>query len=121
MRLATAAERAVWILAKPIEVPGKFLLQDKFPLCHWGLLLSGLEASELMTQWYQWRKLGQLPAESWGTLIELCRMPGNLNKYRVVNAFGNTEISGKWKRCAIAYCGESHLSDAELSTHGSPL
>lgn len=59
-------KRSVYILARPIKKAGqlRFLSEGKFPLCHWGLLISPYNRRQLLHHI-------QKGTQSWGMIFEI--------------------------------------------------
>jgi hypothetical protein len=112
-------KRSVYIIARPTTVAGALssLSQGKFPLCHWGLLVTRHSESELKTQCLLLNIDDNL--ESWGTLFELIRTEKG-NKPQIKD-FGPTELLSQWGYACIAYVGKTKSSDYALSAHGTAL
>ena len=123
--------RHVYVLARPIKVAGVFsvLSHGKFPLCHWGVLLSELE--DLATMWCCFPGDGQprprpenvhgmeTTPKVWGSLFELYRDPTtNQNKPHVVYNFGHSELHREWQFLALFKVGTAKIRDDELYEKG---
>jgi len=112
--------RSVYIIARPTSVAGGLssLSQGKFPLCHWGLLLSPYNEIELRTQCLM-LNIDENLETSWGTLFELRRTKDGTNEPQITK-FGPMELLNAWNYACIAYVGKTKVSDytASVRAHG---
>jgi hypothetical protein len=99
-------------MARPIHAAGVFspLSEGKFPLCHWGVLVSD---EKNLHQWLSERdNVVWNTTKSWGTLIELYRDPlTNLNKPHIVLDFGHFELRKEWRMFALRLVGSTYGDD----------
>src|SRR5277367_6541797 len=116
------AQRSVYIIARPLQAAGRLSIfsDGKFPVCHWGLLVTRRSREEVLSQWMRYCETtdpSYLPP--WGTMIELNRLPDNTNIYNVSTDFGLKDwyaICGP--SISIMYVGETEFSDANLTAKG---
>ena len=110
-------------MARPLESAGpfSFLSEGKFPLCHWGILISNYKKVDLEVLWIN-RKAMNSPKTlqlSWGTLFELFRIPeSNINKPHVIEEFGLRNLVNEWSLASIVYVGETFFEDKALEQRG---
>jgi hypothetical protein len=125
--------RHIYLLARPIQAAGVFsiLSHGKFPLCHWGVLLS--ELRDLEKDYYREYSGSYLSISNrsvdwasrvtplkWGSLFELCRDPlTNQNKAHVVYNFGHTHLQDDWKSFCLRKIGVTTYHDGEIFAEGS--
>src|ERR1700735_5432124 len=106
-------KRSVYIVARPTTIAGNLssLSQGKFPLCHWGLLVSAHTETELKTQclMLNFADNDTSALERWGTLFELIRTE-NGNKPQI-KEFGPGDLLREWGHACIAYVGKTKSSD----------
>ncbi len=128
--------RHIYVLARPIQAAGIFsiLSQGKFPLCHWGVLLSELRNLErgdyspfpsfsggyLSTSTSSVDLASRVTPLKWGSLFELQRDPlTNQNKAHVVYDFGHTDLHYDWKFLSLRKIGATAYHDDEIVARGS--
>jgi hypothetical protein len=115
-------KRSVYIIARPTTIAGHLssLSQGKFPLCHWGLLVSTHSESDLQTRCTMLNLVDDTTAlEGWGTLFELIRTEAG-NKPQI-KEFGPGDLLREWGHACIAYVGKTKSSDHSLSMEGISL
>ena len=112
--------RSVYIVAKPLRSAGQLasLSEGKFPLCHWGLLVSPYNARELH-RYIQYRSKNGCGCGDWGTLFEIVRIEGR-HEVNKVEHFGSNLLP-EWSCFCIAYVGVTQLPDRRIFDHGIPL
>jgi hypothetical protein len=113
--------RFVFIIARPLTIAGGafyFLSEGKAPLCHWGLLVTVHNPSVIKAQWDAFIE-GNDPSalKPWGTLFELCRLPGNKISHHKLTNFSLKEWL-TWGAISYAYVGRTGVSDEVLSAQG---
>jgi hypothetical protein len=54
-------------------------------------------------------------------MIELVRLPGNINSHNLTHDFGLEQWDHEWKYVAIQYVGDTYVSDGELATEASKI
>lgn len=54
-------------------------------------------------------------------MIELVRLPGNINSHNLIHDFGLEQWDDEWKYVAIRYVGDTYVSDGELATEASKI
>jgi hypothetical protein len=105
--------RSVYILARPIKKAGQlgFLSEGKFPLCHWGLLVSPYNQREMQDHIRQ-------GTQSWGTIFEISL---SLRGTHIPNihTYSARTFSGDWQYACIAYVGETYLPNYRIFTFKS--
>jgi hypothetical protein len=118
-----ANRRYVYIVSKPVHVPGfAFLSDSKFPLCHWGVVLSQYDEDRLKEFFSQQstNPLYKLPLL--GTLFELKRPNGPTTwQLNIDDKFGvaiGSAIGSEWSRMSISYLGETNSSDDQIKSCG---
>jgi hypothetical protein len=115
-------KRSVYIIARPLKAAGPLSVcsDGKFPVCHWGLLVTSRSREEVIVQWRKYCETtdpSHLPP--WGTMIELSRLPDNTNVYNVSTDFGLHEWYKMWgPSISIWYVGETGASDSHLADRG---
>jgi hypothetical protein len=113
-------KRSVYIVARPTTIAGHLssLSQGKFPLCHWGLLITAHTETELKTRclMLNFADIDTSALERWGTLFELIRTE-NGNKPQITE-FGPGDLLREWGHACIAYVGKTKSSDYNLSMEG---
>lgn len=120
--------RSVYVLARPINAAGvfSFLSHGKFPLCHWGILVSRFKslpsevqaAAGLETNPYS-SSSSNLCDRLWGTLFELFRDPvTNENRAHMIEGFGHREITTEWHLVAMSRIGETQYLDPDIYCKG---
>jgi hypothetical protein len=117
-------KRAVFVVARPLRAAGvlSFSSDGKFPICHWGLFTVDTRHAEISSQWTKFRETRDpcnLPPH--GTMIELVRLPGNINSHNLIDDFGLEQWDDEWKYVAIQYVGDTDVSDGELATEASNI
>jgi hypothetical protein len=115
-------KRAVFVVARPLKAAGmlSFSSDGKFPICHWGLFVIDTRHAQISSQWNKFRETRDpcnLPPH--GTMIELVRLPGNINSHNLIHDFGLEQWDDEWKYVAIRYVGDTYVSDGELATEGT--
>lgn len=113
--------RSVFVVARPLTIAGpfSFLSGGKVPLCHWGLLLTDLSPSVLRLQWETFIET-QNPSklEPWGTLFELCRLPGNRITHHMIENFTVKDWLASWGAISLVDVGETRVSNSALAREG---
>jgi hypothetical protein len=114
-------KRSVFVIARPLEMAGVFSFSSDgiFPLCHWGLFVTGYHHSDITSQWeafLETRDTSNLPPL--GTMFELVRLPDNKNSHQKIEAFGLQDWDAEWGHVAIKYIGETRFTDQDLATEG---
>lgn len=124
--------RHVYVLARPLKVAGvfSFLSHGKFPLCHWGVLLSELEylekrANVFLEFFGEVRTspgfLTEHTHKVWGSLFDLYRDPiTHKNKPHVVYNFGHSELHREWRVLALRKVGTTMFQDGQIYEKGLP-
>jgi len=118
----TSDTRFVYIIARPLQAARNlpFSVSDgKFPVCHWGILVSGSSEEEIRWSTYlETTDASYLPP--WGTMLELWRYPDNTNTYDLHLNFSLDEWYTRWGGAiSIMYVGETEASDESLQSHGT--
>jgi len=114
--------RSVYIIARPLRAAGPLapFSDGKFPVCHWGLLVTSCSRNEIASHWLKYRETGEpsfLPP--WGTMIELRRHPDNTTTYNVNANFSMCDWYTEWGfNISIMYVGETRESDTSLASQG---
>jgi len=117
-------KRAVFVAARPLKAAGmlSFSSDGKFPICHWGLFVVDTRHAQVSSQWSKFRETRDpynLPPH--GTMVELVRLPGNINSHNLIHDFGLEQWDDEWKYVAIRYVGDTYVSDRELATEASKI
>src|SRR5579859_652257 len=112
-------KRFVYVIARPTKVAGLLggLSEGKFPLCHWGVLVSHLNLDALRIQ-NMMLQLGLDEVErEWGRLFELRRTEEGKNSVHI-STFGVERLLTDWPHACIGYIGRTKVSDFGLSMKG---
>lgn len=115
-------QRSVYVIARPLRAAGPLapFSDGKFPICHWGLLVTNCSRDEVASQWTRYRETGKsslLPPL--GTMIELRRHPDNTNTYNLNTDFGLCDWYEEWGfNISITYVGVTRRSDSSLAYQG---
>jgi hypothetical protein len=128
--------RHVYVLARPIKAAGVFSLLSygKFPLCHWGVLLSehgtlGHEAKQpkdegttilpRLREGYS-STLPRVTPLQWGSLFELYRDPNtDQNQPHVVYNFGHQQLRQEWQFLTLRRVGTTTFQDDQVYEKGT--
>jgi hypothetical protein len=118
----SAKRRHVYLVAKPIQAlsgPFEFLSNGKFPLCHWGFVLSQHDQDQLKELFDRQAKCPSSLLPPLGTLFELKRYPDGRKTWQVNmdDRFGQA-LPSDWSRLCIGYIGETGCSDEEIIIYG---
>lgn len=54
-------------------------------------------------------------------MVELVRLPGNINSHNLIHDFGLEHWDDEWKYVAARYVGDTYVSDEELATEASNI
>jgi hypothetical protein len=119
-------KRSVYVIARPLKAAGyaSFLSDGKFPVCHWGLLVSERTWSEVEAQWKE--VLGSLESfrsedlQLRGTMFELLRVSDCKVKHQKFNNFQLEQWRDEWQSVFFACVGETEVTDDMLSRQGTP-
>jgi hypothetical protein len=112
--------RYVYIVGRPLSIATalrvSFFSEGRFPLCHWGTLVTPLDLNVIV------KRLGgfniQPTTTSLGTLFELVR-DRNKNDWRMIPDFGeDDELRTDWSVMSVAYIGRTKLSDEVIASKG---
>jgi hypothetical protein len=120
---ASAKRRHVYLVAKPIPAlsgPFEFLSDGKFPVCHWGFVLSQYNQDQLKEHFDHQVDSLYLPIEPLGTLFELKRYPDGQKAWQLNmdDKFGQM-LASDWSRMCIGYIGETRSSEDEITNFGT--
>lgn len=112
--------RSVFVIARPLAIASRlgvsFFSDGKFPFCHWGLLVTELEVSEIVARWRAfYQNPNQDLNESWGTVFELFRTPDNRNLSHTIKEFNPGKATDNWSWMCLTQVGETTQSDRKLS------
>jgi len=121
---ASAKRRHVYLVARPIPAlsgPFEFLSHGKFPLCHWGFVLSQYNQDQLKESFNHQVEDPSSPIVPLGTLFELKRDPHGQKAWQlnIDDKFGPT-LATEWSRMCIGYIGETRSTDNEIISFGTP-
>jgi len=114
--------RSVYIVARPVTKAGYFkpLSEGKLPFCHWALLVSEYDQSELRRHLKsQSEDLSTSPNRPWGALYEITNGDGVMVLMTNEN-FGRS-FGHDWRYALIAYVGETSLHDGIIYEHGKSI
>jgi hypothetical protein len=117
---ASAKRRHVYLVARRIDAlagPFEFLSDGKFPLCHWGFVLSQHNEDQLAERFDRQAKCPSSSFAPLGTLFELKRYPDKLWQVTMDDKFGQA-LPSNWSRMCIVYIGETSCSDEEIIVYG---
>lgn len=115
-------KRSVFVVARPLKVAGplSFASEGKFPLCHWGLLISEADPTNITSRWETYCKTKDLSSRPpRGTLFELVRL-GQRNTHNKREDFGLEVWDAEWGNISIQHVGKTALTDRELAEQGGP-
>jgi len=115
---ASAKRRHVYLVARPIHAlsgPFEFLSHGKFPLCHWGFVLSQFNQDQLKEHFDHQVEDPSSPIVPLGTLFELKRDPHGQMAWQLNmdDKFGPA-LASEWSRMCIGYIGETRSTDNEI-------
>lgn len=113
------ALRSVYIVARPVTKAGYFkpLSEGKLPFCHWALLVSEHNQSELQKHLIsQSEAPSTSPKHSWGALYEITKGDGVM--VLMTNENFGRKFGDDWQYALIAYVGETSLEDGLIYDHG---
>jgi hypothetical protein len=110
------------LVAKPIRALSgsfEFLSHGKFPLCHWGFVLSQHNEDQLKELFDRQANCLLSLFSPLGTLFELKRYPDGQKTWQVNvdDRFGQA-LPSTWSRMCIGYIGETGCSDEEIIIYG---
>ena len=116
-----SSRRFVYVVARPIKKArnASSLSEGKFPLCHWGLLVSPYNPRELQ-QCIQYRAEDcTRERAAWGKLFEIFDDRGII-RLRVVEHFGRRQtLMPDWGYVCIMHLGRTRLKDEDINQYGS--
>lgn len=114
------SNRSVWVLAKPIDAAGpfSFLSEGKWPLCHWGVLVSEYSTVDMRIMWLSRKEMHPGKTLSWGVLFELWRSPNHTNTPHMVTDFDKEYLVQYWPVSSITFVGETKCQDQQLLEEG---
>src|SRR5947207_6055948 len=114
--------RSVYVIARPLHIGGhlSFLSDGKFPLCHWGLLVTKVKRTEMCNRMRSLENVahGVSDIKPWGTMFELQRDSHNKNTHNVIYNFEGEEWYIEWKHILMAFIGTTNFSDNRLTKEG---
>ena len=118
-------ESSVWIIARPIDLPDyiSFISRGRLPFCHWGILVSHLNHSELQAEWFETEKM-ELEYRrdvmgNWGNLYELHRDPETDKTLpNVMTDFGPSSLVDEWAYAVAEYVGTTRDRGPVISQFG---
>ena len=120
--IETSPFRSVYIVARPItkakEWSVGFFSDHSFPFCHWGLVVSTYDESELRQHIsHQAENRYHSSLLPWGTLFELFNRSGQC-MVNVVEDFGWNSCLCDWSTFLIRHVGRTQMPDGEIQKHG---
>ena len=113
----------VWIFAKPLSgasvIPTfitALISRGKFPLCHWGVLITHLTSVDVERLEFRTGELGQ-GDDSFGVLWELNRAPDDKNTVNV-QPFTLLTLKNQWIKFSAKYIGTTTMNHDEIQREG---
>lgn len=110
---------SVWLFARPLSwaniIPAlQFVSDGKFPLCHWGVLVTErlLEVDNVLVH------RAVAPGEELGIMYELHRDDSNLNTVHISRPFSSTNLQGEWSSFTAKLIGTTGMSVRDIENHG---
>jgi hypothetical protein len=116
--------RSVWLLARPLSAvtifpPFAVTSQNKFPLCHWGVLITKLDVSSIEAAMREVSEESQLVEDLiLGIMWELHRTQQNTNTVNVSNPFKLSSLKSEWVTFSAEKIGTTLHSDAQIQREG---
>ena len=114
--------RSVYIVARPVTKAGYFkpLSEGKPPFCHWALLVSEYDHTELRQHIIsQTSDPANTSNLSWGTLYEITNGDGAM--VLLTNENFGRQFGPDWRYALIAHVGKTYLADSTIYDHGDTL
>src|SRR5271154_3941083 len=111
--------RSVYIVARPVTKAGYFkpLSEGKLPFCHWALLVSEYDQTELRQHIIsQTGNPSNTANRSWGTLYEITNGDGTM--VLMTNETFGRRFGHDWRYALIAHVGKTYLVDSTIYDHG---
>jgi hypothetical protein len=114
-------ERFVWIFARPLTIGGALLSSvvastsaGRYPLCHWGVLVTGVSRNLIR----------DLPVGTRDTTdLELGKMwelqPRSGENTVVIRPFNASILSEEWRHHSAQYVGATTLTDEQINIEGT--
>lgn len=107
----------VWLLARILEVPLlSRLSQGSYPLCHWGVLITSLPATQVSVNLNS-KGRSENDVEL-GTLYQISRSKDNQNMLRVSGPFLLSELRTEWIRPSWSRVGRTTMTHDQISSLG---
>lgn len=111
----------VWLLARPLTrtsfIPPLTSLSDgKYPLCHWGVLITNLSVTDIE---YHFENRYGSAERHLGTLYELRRIDENQHSVNMIQPFLTSDLRAEWRRVSKKWLGLTTKSNQEISAAGS--
>jgi len=114
--------RYVWVFARPLSWAAVLGLQwvssGKYPLCHWGLLVTRLEFSTVKSALLADNLDSNLQDFELGTMWELRREEGTHITVEVTRPFKATHARGLWATLQAERIGTTKKSDRQIQQEG---
>jgi hypothetical protein len=111
--------RSVYIVARPVTKAGYFkpLSEGKLPFCHWALLVSEYDQTDLRQHIIsQTGNPSNRANRSWGTLYEITNGDGAM--VLITNDNFGRQFGHDWRYALIAHVGKTCLADSRIYDHG---
>jgi hypothetical protein len=116
----------VWILARPLSAssvfpPFEWTSHGKYPLCHWGVLVSSLSVVDVKALLFAMRQTRHTTEDSEiGIMWELEHRVGQLNTVNVTRPFTVSCARKFWNTFNAECVGETTYSRAAIQNEGTP-
>ena len=94
-----------------------YFSRGKFPLCHWGVLVTDSTSVDVESLEIETRELGQTD-DRLGVLWELQRTPSDKNTVNVVQPFMLSTLKEQWMDYSAKHIGTTVMSHDEIQRKG---
>jgi hypothetical protein len=116
----------VWFFARALSatdvLPALQSLSDgKFPFCHWGVLITTMDISEVMQAIETLRSndINGLDNMDFGTMYELFRGEGNINSVNISRPVSVKYLRSSWATFSARFAGRTTLSQENIERAGT--
>jgi hypothetical protein len=121
--------RYVWMIARPLssvlptERASRSNLSALYAILlatmHWGILVTDHGFSRVLASLNRAKRIQQSDEpDRLGSLYQLKRGVGNMNRHDNIADFGTAQLQGEWKTHSLRYIGLTRLCDHDIEAKG---
>jgi len=115
---------SVWLFARPLSWAQfisvlQWVSDGKYPLCHWGVLVTPLDILSINSILLQTRANSDDDTVELGNMYELVRDGHNMNSVNVERPFSLKSLNTNWQLFSAKYIETTHMTHEEIELEGN--